>query len=85
MEAKMEESREKYWSELTTDEKVERMRNEVKDLIRLVVQLDYRLRLLFRHSHSEGRITAPIDEIRAEVIGSMGGEVEPSMNDDVYF
>jgi archaellum component FlaC len=82
----MEESREKYWSELTTDEKVERMRDQVKSLIRIVDRLNYKLNLLFRHSHHdhEGRVTIPIDECR-EAIGAIGGRVKPENKDDVYF
>jgi hypothetical protein len=80
----MEESREKYWSELTTDEKVKRMRDQVKSLIRIVDRLDYKLNLLLRHSHHdhEGRVTVSIDECR-QVIGE---KVRPDINkDDVYF
>jgi hypothetical protein len=78
------ESREKYWSELTTDEKVERMREQVKNLIRIVDRLDYKLNLLLRHSHHEGGVTIPIDECR-EAIGAIGGRVKPENKDDVYF
>jgi hypothetical protein len=37
----MDESRQKYWSEITTDEKIERMREQIKNLITIVNRLDY--------------------------------------------
>ena len=62
------------------------MREQVKSLIRIVDRLDYKLDLLLRHSHCEGRVTVPLDEIGRGEIGIMGGRVKPSMNkDDVYF
>lgn len=83
--------REKYWKELTPDEKIERMRTEVKgvqrsqstlwDLVNnFVLQME-------SHEHLNGKIVSPI---RNPIGMGMGMEVglrpSPSANpDEVYF
>jgi hypothetical protein len=82
-EVKQKEGWEKYWSELTTEEKVERMRNEVRSLQTQVKCYGKMIDLFFHHLHQDGKITIPIERHN-------GGESEERMRrglgkDDVYF
>ena len=54
-------AREKYWSELDADGKVERMRRRVKSLQRQVEELQSIVRAMKEHSHtSQGIIVVPL-------------------------
>ena len=58
----MKESREKYWSELNQDEKIERMRRIVKNQGREVEELKEKVRKLRKHSHmNNGEIVVKFD------------------------
>jgi len=51
MDEELKESREKYWSELQLEEKIERMRKMVKILMREVGELNDTIAKLRKHSH----------------------------------
>jgi len=46
-------SREKYWSELTPDEKIERMRLVVREIRRELSDINNKMRKINRHKHDE--------------------------------
>lgn len=77
--------REKYWSELAIEEKIERMRIQIKSLQSQVGHLDRKIDQLLEHSHSGGKIVIPL--ARHDVYG---GKEEVRMRsgegkEDVYF
>ena len=75
--------REKYWSEIGIEEKVERMRREVKSLKSFMHVLSDKIDRLLEHSHLEGKIVIPLDRYGRggeENAFSAGGK-----KDDVYF
>ncbi len=45
--------REKYWSEIDTKEKIERLRNLVKSQLQTISRLEQELNRFKRHSHNE--------------------------------
>lgn len=61
-----EAAREKYWNEITTDEKVERMRNEVKRALRQIddqwTRLHKMTEIFRKHNHLEGKLVSQVDE-----------------------
>lgn len=63
--------REKYWSEITSDEKVERMRNQVKMLQDKVSGLEealYIIRKTFlNHAHTENKIVQYIQDFESHL------------------
>lgn len=64
-------SREKYWTELTADEKIERMRQVFKAKEDLIRRLESRVEKLLIHSHSDGQISVPLRDnvFFGEVLG----------------
>jgi len=55
-------SRQKYWVELTADEKIERMRGEVKSLKIMVNSLNDFIQLLLDHGHGHnGKVMTTVD------------------------
>jgi hypothetical protein len=55
MDKELKAGREKYWSELTMEEKIERMRKEVKNLQRSIHGFEDSIQLLrLRHGHGGG-------------------------------
>lgn len=61
------ESREKYWSELTPDEKIERLREQVKSVMALVSDqsnsLEHARAVLMQHTHNPiGQLLVPANE-----------------------
>ena len=72
-------SREKYWSECSTEEKLERTRKAVKRLQRETCLLNKFMRYLQTHKHlSDGEVVIPIS-IKDEPEGFS------QTGDDVYF
>ena len=84
----LHESGDKYWKELTPDEKIERMRSEVKnlkisnsnlwDLVNnLMLQME-------SHEHLNGKVVLPL--MGRIGMGGMEVRLAPSANpDEVYF
>lgn len=52
-------ARDKNWDELTTDEKIERMRGEVKVLQNRVKELIGKVNSLEDHDHKDGKMILP--------------------------
>ena len=76
--------REKYWSELSIEEKIERTRNQVKSLQSQIGHLDQKIDQLLEHAHFDGKIVITLDRY-----GHGGdkeeGRIRGSGKDDVYF
>ena len=76
-------TREKYWGELTTEEKIERMREQVKNLQREIRDLGSLIQSLSEHSHLNNEIVMPLRSRRGH------GEGEQMQRgpgkDDVHF
>ncbi len=53
-------SREKYWSELDADGKIERMRQEVKNAQRRLAEAEEKVRQLLQHNHNGSDIVIPL-------------------------
>ena len=79
-------SRQKYWSELSSDEKIERMRREVKELQSQIASLtgillefgsDFR-----NHTHVNDRIVKPIDSLTINSEISLRGFNVPHLRSD---
>lgn len=84
--------REKYWSELTDSEKIERTRSQVKTLQWKVEDLEnamYILRKTFiEHSHLEGKVVKNVHEIESHFSprgASLGRIGDGKGADEVYF
>jgi hypothetical protein len=74
-------SRQKYWKELTADEKVERLRSEVKRLSSLCIHLSSILERLREHQHAQGGgILVPFDQ----QTGQHERAGNAASNDEVY-
>ena len=55
-------SREKYWSELTSDEKIERMRGIVQRLERQLIDVQNDYYVLSKHQHkTDGQLMIPFE------------------------
>ena len=66
-------AREKYWGELTHEERIERLASNLYNLIRREVESGDKVRKLSKHSHSpNGEIVVPLKD--ACPIGSGGGD-----------
>lgn len=81
-EKELRTCREKYWSELTEAEKVERMRSEVKRMSYAVMRLNRAVDNLLNHTHVGEMVYMPLRERYGDV------EAEsPSIRnkDEVYF
>lgn len=79
------EAREKYWKELSGEEKVERMRQEVKNLQNSQVASNRTIRKLENHSHSNDalrRLLVPFESSYGE--GRVTGRSIKD-EDEVYF
>lgn len=69
--------RDKHWVELSHSEKIERMRGEVKRLMRIVSAHDRGVYLLGEHTHgADGALLVPMNarSNRAEDVGYRRGE-----------
>ncbi len=73
-------SREKYWSELSLEEKVERMRSIVKRLQRTVNDLGMDIRMLNNHDHLDGEIV-----VKQKSLHSSPNECSGTNDNEVYF
>lgn len=61
-----EAMRQKYWSELTDGEKIEKLRDHVASLARALVQADKVIADLLDHNHSDGQLVVPMENIRSQ-------------------
>ena len=75
--------REKYWSEISIEEKIERMRKEVKSLQREIRSLGDLLQNLSEHNHLNNEIVMPLRSRRGHGEGEQMGRGPGK--DDVYF
>jgi len=75
--------REKYWSELDDSEKIDRMREIVKQKERAISSIREQLWDLKSHLHVEGKIVVPI-EGRDQPRG-YSPRIKPGKEDDVHF
>jgi len=93
MENDLTAKRPKYWSELDSDEKIEKMRKEIKNLQR---QLDANSRstndklfCLERHSHSDGKVVVDLQSGIRElgILANCGNDkmIEKEANGEVFF
>lgn len=76
--------REKYWSEIDANAKIERIRDHVKMLI---VQLEDAQRLvekLMNHHHAGGEVCSRINQYGGPISSRLGQTLTPH-GDDVYF
>ena len=75
--------REKYWSELDVDEKIERIRKEVKALMSSRTNFFNRINELEEHSHDK------MGDVVVKIHGRYGGSESlgkiGQYDDDVYF
>lgn len=79
--------RDKYWTEIDTEKKIERMREIVHSLIDDVNSLEETVKKLRVHCHTDsGEITVPFDPHRTApgIIGRLGGRRSDN-GDEVYF
>jgi len=82
-------NREKFWSELDSDTKIERMRSVLKNLVNKVERMEnlgYKTRkLLLRHSHTEdGKVVQVITELETDSCDSPRGRIGDKEGDNVY-
>lgn len=54
-------SREKYWKELTADEKADRMRVILKQAIDKIERLEDKIETMTQHIHADGKVVVQID------------------------
>jgi len=80
---KPQPSRQKYWSELKSDEKIERLREQVKSVQYRQQGMEELLQRLNNHSHlPDGSIVVPLHgDYPQQVHGSLRWEKD----DEVYF
>jgi len=76
-------SREKYWSELTPDEKIERMRLVVREIGRDVLDINIKMRKINRHKHDEKGM--PIGVKGFDIHSFSDIESYKTITDEVYF
>jgi len=78
-------SRPKYWSELNSDEKIERMRDEVKMLKSQSQNFVNKMNRLENHEHSpSGKILTPYNQNSGLGIAMSSGGIISNPN-EVYF
>lgn len=85
----MSASREKYWSELTSDEKIERLRRELKKTVGRNSELSAEvavLKTIFnQHSHDKfDRVLVPQDMVKSNYGGKDFGRLTDKTGDEVY-
>ena len=56
-----EAERERYWDEISSEEKTERMRIEVKRMQKKITYLEQIVDRLLHHSHTDKGIVVPLD------------------------
>lgn len=74
--------REKYWSEIDTEEKTTRLRQRVKKLEDSLEKLKNQLRMLLEHQHGETGLLIPLDTYSGE---SERAYKRSETGDNVYF
>jgi len=74
--------REKYWSEIDSQGKIERLRTEVKNLLRRNVELARTINKLTDHDH--GKDGKPVSRIRDELHDIFYDGREKPASDEVY-
>lgn len=75
--------RPKWWSELSADEKIERLREQIGMQARLINSLERRLSELYSHVHIENRLYFGNSRPGLEV--GYGHTLSPPNPDNVYF
>lgn len=84
----LQTSIEKYWVELTADEKIERMRNEVKSLKNKLNATNNNLfkvkELFLKHKHLDGEVVNKSD-MRSDYDEIASGALINKNQDQVYF
>ncbi len=76
--------RERYWSEIGVEEKIERVRRRIKSLQGYFNGLSDLFNALEDHSHFEGKLMIPFNRRRWTKETGEGGMRGPG-KDDVYF
>lgn len=84
----LQAQREKYWVELTADEKIERMRSEIKKLKNNINSMNsnfYKLKELFlEHKHLDGEVVNK-SNMRSDYDEMASGALINKNQDQVYF
>ncbi len=75
-------SREKFWKELSIEEKIERMRNAVKGIDANLSATRTVLRKIEKHSHQDNKLVIPFED---DHCGGMVGRIRGDKPDEVYF
>lgn len=78
----MKTSRQKWWSEIDSEEKTARLRHRVKELESSLGELRNQLRKLLKHQHGDRELLIPLDTYSGE---SERAYARGKTNDDVYF
>ena len=79
LEAKMKaekELRNKSWEQLTSEEKIERMREVIKDLTRSLIYAQKNIsniERLFRHDHKDGKVVTELIKNQCDNLSSLSG------------
>ena len=69
------------WKALTTDEKLDRLRESVIELAELVSQIDQIVGKLSRHTHAGGQVVAPVfwrPAVNRRITSAYLGDEEPA-------
>lgn len=83
-------SREKYWSELNDEQKVERIRIVVRELMSLTSRIESRLRRIEKqfeqHNHNSGVVVVPVtlQVIENEAFGCHGRKMRAPSDPECY-
>ena len=72
--------RNKYWDELTDQEKIDRMRSEVKGMQSRLDSALKSVEALLRHDHNNGQLIVPLNDSRNYLDGS-----QRAFRDEKYF
>jgi len=78
----MKASREKWWSEIDSEEKTARLRHRVKELENDLRELRQKLGGLLKHTHGEKGLLVPMDTYTGQ---SERAYSRGKTNDDIYF
>lgn len=84
-------SREKYWSEITHEEKTERTRNQIKMLQNRIDDLENALQIIrktfLNHSHSDNNIVQKVNEFESHYGNTPHGRIGRlnANMDEIYF
>ena len=82
MTENMKASREKYWSEINSEEKTARLRHRVKELESSLGELRNQLGKLLKHQHGDSGLLLPMDTYLGQ---SERAYARGEADEDVYF